>query len=114
MKDWAAYFKMIYENFNARNIDFVISNMTTDVKWANGMEGGFVYGHDGVRAYWTRQFKVVSSNVTPKEVMESDGKITIKVHQVVHDLDGKLLADETVKHIFKLKGAKISEFDIEK
>jgi len=22
--------------------------------WANGMEGGHVHGHDGVRNYWTR------------------------------------------------------------
>jgi hypothetical protein len=114
MKDWNKYFLTIYQNFNDRNIDFVINNMKPDVKWANGMDGGFVYGHEGVREYWTRQFKLVSSKVTPMDVSESNGKIIIKVHQVVHDLDGKLLADETVKHIFKMDRDKIAQFDIEK
>jgi hypothetical protein len=114
MKDWNGYFLTIYQNFNDRNIDFVISNMTPDVKWANGMDGGFVYGHEGVREYWTRQFKLVNSKVTPIDVSIGNGKIIIKVHQVAHDLDGKLLADETVKHIFKMDGDKIAQFDIEK
>src|SRR5258706_2126056 len=108
------FFFNIYDNFNKRNIDFVINNMTPDVKWANGMDGGFVYGHDGVREYWTRQFTLVSSNVTPLDVKENNGKFIIKVHQVVHDRDGKLLADDTVTHIFTLDGNKIAQFDIEK
>ncbi len=35
-----------YRNFNARNIEAVISRMHTDVEWANGMEGGHVHGKD--------------------------------------------------------------------
>src|SRR5882757_9750210 len=102
MENRKRYFLNIYDNFNKRHIDFVINNMTPDVKWANGMDGGFVYGHDGVREYWTRQFKLVSSNVTPLDVKENNGKFIIKVHQVVHDRDGKLPADDTVTHIFTL------------
>src|SRR6267154_5502470 len=114
MENRKKYFLNIYENFNKRNIDFVISYMTSEVKWANGMEGGFVYGHKGVREYWTRQFKLVSSTVTPLDVKENNGKFIIKVHQVVHDRDGKLPADDTVTHIFTLDGNKIAQFDIEK
>jgi hypothetical protein len=33
---------------------------------------------------------------------------------VVHDLDGRLLADETVTHIYTMEGAKIAGFEIEK
>jgi glutamate synthase domain-containing protein 3 len=33
--------------------------MRPDVKWANGVEGGFVYGRDAVREYWTNQYKVI-------------------------------------------------------
>jgi hypothetical protein len=91
MKDWNKYFINIYQNFNERNIDFVIDNMTPAVKWANGMDGGFVNGHDGVRDYWNRQFKLVSSHVTPLEVREENGEIMITVHQVVHDRDSPML-----------------------
>src|SRR5215208_116934 len=44
-----------YAAFNARDIEVVLSLMHQDVEWPNGMEGGYVYGHEGVRAYWTRQ-----------------------------------------------------------
>jgi len=106
------YFNDLYDNFNERKIELVISRMTDNVKWANGMEGGYVYGHEGVKEYWTRQFKFVNSNVTPLIVEKENDVIKVKVHQVVHDLNGKLLADEIVHHYFHLDNGKISEFNI--
>lgn len=106
------FFKNLYKNFNEREIDTVVSKMTDNVKWANGMEGGFVYGHDGVREYWTRQFKLISANVTPLEIEFEKGVTKIKVHQVVHDLDGNLLADEYVYHYFHLQNDKVVSFEI--
>ncbi len=106
------FFQELYMNFNARKIDSVISHMTDNVKWANGMEGGYVYGHEGVREYWSKQFTMVSSRVTPLEIDPENGTVKVKVHQVVHDLNGKLLADETVYHFFHLQGNKIPEFEI--
>jgi len=112
MEDPGSFFKNIYKNFNDRNIDLVIENMTDDVQWANGMEGGYVYGHDGVRQYWLRQFGLISPNVTPLEIDEENNVVKIKVRQVVHDLTGKLLADEIVYHSFHLFNGKIARFDI--
>ena len=112
MPELQQYFEELYKNFNDRETDLVIANMSTEVKWANGMEGGYVYGHTGVREYWTRQFSMVSSKVTPIEIKQEDGSVTIKVHQVVHDLNGNLLGDEIVRHIFKLENDKIVSFDI--
>ncbi len=65
MNNIQSFFIDVYHNFNHRNIDLVIANMANDVQWANGMDGGYVYGHDGVYEYWTKQFELVSSNVTP-------------------------------------------------
>lgn len=106
------FFKELYKNFDDRKIELVISHMTEDVKWANSMEGGYVFGHNGVREYWTRQFTMVSSKVTPLEINEENGFVKIKVHRVVHDLSGKLLADETVYRFFHLRDNKIAKFDI--
>ena len=106
------FFRELYKNFNERNIDIVISQMTDDVTWANGMDGGYVYGHNGVKAYWTKQFALVSSNVTPEEIVMENDAVKIRVHQVVYDLDGKLLADETVYHFFQLRNNQIARFDI--
>jgi hypothetical protein len=112
MKTTIQLFRELYENFNNRQIDLVISKMTPDVKWANGMDGGYVYGHDGVREYWTRQFKIIKSQVTPLQIEVENSSVKIKVHQIVHDLEGNLLADELVVHHFNLTNGKISEFVI--
>jgi hypothetical protein len=112
MENTNEFFRELYENFNNRKIDLVISQMTKNVRWANGMDGGYVYGHDGVKDYWEKQFETVSSNVTPLQIQVENNLITIKVHQVVHDLHGGLLADEYVYHYFHLSGDKIADFTI--
>jgi hypothetical protein len=114
MKGTNEFFATLYIDFNDRRIDRVVRYMTPDVKWANGMDGGFVYGKGGVMEYWRRQFAQVSSKVMPMEIREADGKICVKVHQVVNDLDGTLLADEMVTHVFTLTRNKISQFEIKK
>jgi hypothetical protein len=106
------FFRELYQNFNSRKIDLVISQMTKNVRWANGMDGGYVFGHDGVKNYWKKQFETVSSNVTPVDIKMENNLIKIKVHQVVHDLNGSLLADEYVYHYFHLSDNKIADFEI--
>ena len=101
------FFNELYLNFNARKIELVIAKMTDEIKWANGMDGGYVFGHDGVREYWLRQFKTVSSTVTPIKIEEVGERVRIKVHQVVYDMEGKLLADEIVNHFFSWKMIKL-------
>ena len=113
MDNLTAFFQVLYTNFNERKIDLVIAKMTDNVKWANGMDGGYVYGHDGVTAYWTKQFTMISSIVTPLSIDIENGIAKIKVHQVVHDVNGNLLADEEVYHYFLLSNNnKIDEFNI--
>ena len=112
MEDIKSFFKNIYQYFNERNIELVIDNMTDDVQWANGMEGGYLHGRDAVREYWTRQFGLINSKVVPLQVEGDRDVIKIKVHQVVHDLNGNLLADEIIEHYFHLRNGSITRFDI--
>lgn len=113
--------KGIYERFNARDIDGVLSSLTDDVAWANGMDGGHVHGHEGVRDYWTHQWAVVSPHVEPKTFHQiENGVIAAEVIQTVLDLNGQPLTgqthglkDKTVKHIFSMHNGKITRFDIQ-
>ena len=41
--------RLLYDAFNARDIDTCLAAMTPDVDWANGWEGGRVAGRDPVR-----------------------------------------------------------------
>ena len=57
--------KAAYSFFNARDLDAVLKTMHEDVDWPNGMEGGRVHGHAGVRDYWTRQWEAIDPRVDP-------------------------------------------------
>ncbi len=105
--------KRLYERFNARDMEAVLASMHQEVMWANGMEGGHVHGRDGVRDYWTRQWATIAPHVEPTEISAApDGVFNVEVHQTVRDLDGNLLADKMVGHIFKIEGGLIRRFDI--
>ena len=105
--------KKAYVAFNARDIDGALATMTPDVDWPNGMEGGRVHGHDGVRAYWTRQWGVIDPHVEPKTIEpDPSGRIEVGVHQVVHELSGKLLFDRMVEHVYTLKNGLIQSMEI--
>ena len=102
-----------YRDFNARNIEAVISHMHPEVEWANGMEGGHVHGRDEVRAYWTRQFTALNPRVDPVRIEpDQQGNWVVEVHQVVHDVAGNLLLDTTVYHTYQFRDGLIARMDI--
>jgi hypothetical protein len=104
-----------YRDFNARRLDAVLARMQPSVVWPNGMEGGYVLGHAGVRDYWTRQWAVFSPKVDPIEFdVDPFGRLVLRVHQVVHDHDGNLLLDTIVHHIYTLRDGLIERMEIEK
>lgn len=107
--------KKAYAAFNARDIDTVLSTMHTDVHWPNGWEGGYVTGHDEVRSYWTRQWKEIDPTVEPLGFTErQDGQIEVEVHQIAKDLEGNILFDGKVKHIYSIENGLITNMEIEK
>lgn len=104
-----------YEAFNNRDIDAALQLMSPDVQWPNGWEGGYVYGHDGVRAYWTRQWKEIDPHVSPLSItQEADKRISVLVQQLVKDKTGKLLFEGQVSHIYTIDKGLITHMEIEK
>jgi ketosteroid isomerase-like protein len=105
--------RRLYERFNARDMAAALATMHRDVLWANGMEGGHVHGHDGVREYWTRQWAMIDPHVEPVSFSTlADGGTEVEVHQTVRDLDGSILSDKTVQHIFHIEDGLVRRFDI--
>jgi hypothetical protein len=104
----------IYRDFNARRIDAVLARMHPSVDWPNAMEGGRVYGHDGVRDYWTRQFGLIDPNVEPLSIEpDDDGRMVVEVHQLVKDLEGKVIVDQIVHHAYRIRDGLIDRMDID-
>ena len=104
----------VYAAFNARDIDAVLDAMADDVDWPNAWEGGRIRGREAVRAYWTRQWAAIDPHVEPTAIgSEPDGRIAVRVHQIVRDLDGELLVDSYVRHVYTLKDGFVTRMDVE-
>jgi hypothetical protein len=105
--------RQAYAAFNARDIDGALALMHPDVDWPNGMEGGRELGHDAVRAYWTRQFGLVDSHVEPVGFdVDDEGRIVVDVHQVVRDLEGSVLSDGRVRHVYTLRDGLVAHMEL--
>lgn len=105
--------RQAYEAFNRGEFESVLALMHPDVDWANGMEGGRVPGRDAVRDYWNRQFQTHHSRVDPLAfTSEADGRIAVRVHQIVHEKSGKLLVDQIIEHVYRLRDGKITSMEI--
>ena len=105
--------RRVYAAFNAREVETVLAAMHPDVDWPNGMEGGRVLGTTAVRADWRRQFETLVPQVEPVGFkQENDGRIAVTVHQVVHDIGGKLIVDQTLQHVYEIRDGLIRSMEI--
>jgi hypothetical protein len=105
--------KAMYSAFNDGDIDAVLQAMHPDVDWPNGMEGGRVHGHHGVREYWTRQWSMINPKVYPERVsVDNLGRVVVDVHQLVRNLDGVVVLDQMVRHVYVLENGLIKSMDI--
>jgi hypothetical protein len=99
--DREALLREMYAAFNARDLEGVLARLAPDVDWPNTWEGGRVHGRDGVHAYWTRQWAAIDPHVTPTGFStRDDGSVVVEVHQVGRALDGSLLGEGDVLHVY--------------
>ncbi len=113
MNEHQEFLQNLYDAFNRREIETITSLMRPDVKWANGFEGGFVYGRDAVRQYWTNQFRDIQPEFeTLKFETDKDNRNVVTVHQIIKDLQGNVLADATVRQIFTIEDGLVSLYEI--
>jgi hypothetical protein len=105
--------KQAYSAFNKRDIDGALALMTEDVSWPKASEGGKVVGKEEIRAYWTRQWGELDPHVEPLAITEEDGGRTrVRVHQLVKSLEGDVLSDSEVLHVFTVRRGLISAMDL--
>jgi ketosteroid isomerase-like protein len=107
------HFRRLYADFNARDVEAVLGHMHPDVDWPNGWEGGRLRGHAEVRDYWMRQFAAIDARVEPVGFTEDpEGRIAVEVQQTVKDLDGTVVSDGRVTHVYTLRDGLVTRMDI--
>jgi hypothetical protein len=101
-----------YAAFNARDLDAALEATHPDVDWTNAIDGGRLNGREQVREYWTRQFETAVPQVEPEGFSDEDERLVVDVHQVVRDLEGNTLTDQTVQHVYTIRDGLIERMDI--
>ena len=113
MADTKTVIEQAYSSFNKRDIDGALALMTEDVSWPKASEGGKVIGKEEIRAYWTRQWGEFDPHVEPLAFTEGDGgKVRVIVHQLVKSLQGDVLSDSEVLHVFSMNTGLIAAMDL--
>ena len=113
MADTKTLIEQAYSAFNKRDIDGALALMTEDVSWPKASEGGRVVGKEEIRAYWTRQWSEFDPHVEPLTITEEDGgRARVRVHQLVKSLEGYVLSDSEVLHVFTVDSGLIAAMEL--
>jgi hypothetical protein len=113
MAETKTVLEQAYSAFNRRDIDGALALMTDDVSWPKASEGGRVVGKEEIRAYWTRQWSEFDPRVEPLEITVSgNGKVRVRVHQLVKSLQGDVLSDSEVLHVFTVNSGLIAAMSL--
>ena len=113
MADTKTLIEQAYSAFNKRDIDGALALMTEDVSWPKASEGGRVVGKEEIRAYWIRQWREFDGHVEPLAITEEDGgRVRVRVHQLVKSLEGDVLSDSEVLHVFTVNNGLIGAMDL--
>jgi hypothetical protein len=109
MEDTKAVIERAYAAFNRRDIDGALVLMTPDVRWPKASEGGTIVGKEAIRVYWSRQWGEFDPHVEPLAMTEEgSGTTCVRVRQLVKSLDGHILSDSEVLHVFTVTSGLIS------
>ena len=103
----------LYRDFNNRDIDAAIENLAPGGDWPNAATGGRVAGRDAVRAYWQKQWAESDPRVEPLEItFDAEGRAHVRVDQLVRSLDGKVLVNRQVEHVYEFSGPFIARMTV--
>ena len=113
MADTKTLIEQAHSSFNRWDVDGALALMTEDVSWPKASEGGRVVGKEEICAYWTRQWGEFDARVEPLTITEGDGgKVRVGVRQLVRSLQGDVLFDGEVLHIYTVKDGLIAGMEL--
>jgi hypothetical protein len=109
MIDTKALIEQAYAAFNERDVDRALAPLSDDVSWPKASEGGTVVGKAAIRAYWIRQWSEFDPHVQPCALAYIGGDETeVRIRQLVRDLEGNVLFDGEVRHVFTIQDGLIT------
>ena len=108
-----AMLEELYRAVNERDLDTFLGHVAPGVEWPNTATGGYLHGRDELRAYCEKQWKEVNSSIEPMRInFTADGTAHVLVDQLVRALDGEVLQNRRVEHVFEFDGPFISRMTV--
>jgi hypothetical protein len=104
--------RQAYEAFNAKDVEALLAVMADDVDWPNMLEGTRLVGHDAVREYWLGQFRTTDPRLEITRVDEEGDAMVLSVHQSICDLEGTVLREADVEHVYTFRQGKVARMDV--
>ncbi len=102
-----------YAAYDEQDADALLRLVGEDVDWPDD-GAGRLHGRAALRAYWLDQWTRTHTHDEPLEVTPlPDGRVEVRVEQVVRALDGSVLSTGHVVHRFGFDGDVIGRLDIE-
>lgn len=102
-----------YEAYNAGDVDRLLGHLSEDVDWPDGAKR--LHGREAVRTYWLNQWTRTRTHDTPTDVtVQPDGRINVRLDQVVQGIDGRELSRGSFEYLFELRDGLIVRLDITK
>ncbi len=87
--------------------------MAEEVEWPNAWEGGQLRGKAAIRAYWLRQWREIDPHVEPVAITtRADGTVAVDVEQVVRQLDGTIVSESRVVHVYAFRDGLIASMHV--
>lgn len=108
MGETEALLTRLYEAFNRKDIDAVVSALHPEISWPDLFGGGRLQGHQAMREMWRDQFSQIDPEATPLAFTTlPDGRVRVEISYVVRTLDGKLFTDERARNTYSFKDGRI-------
>lgn len=104
-----AVLERFYRAFNERDLDAMLEHLAPGVEMPDMLTGGGTHGRDELRDYWRKQWLTIDPIVEPVRInIGKDGRARVLVDQLIRALDGEVLQNRRVEHLFDFDGPFIS------
>lgn len=112
MGDTEALLNRLYEAFNRKDIEAVVSTLHPDVSWPSLFGEGRMQGHEALRRMWREQFSKIDPEATPiRFTRRPDGGVKVLISYVVRTRDGKVFTEEIATNTYRFKDGLIIGMD---
>lgn len=100
-----------YAAYNRQDVGRLLALVSEDVDWPDGVNR--LRGRAALKAYWLDQWNRTRIHDQPVYFThQPDGRIAVRISQVVRSLDGSVLSTESFDHLHLVVAGHILRLDI--